>query len=111
MMMGRWCWRHRINRFKMVCAWHDRGCAAHASNEFRVPSGYMNDSSTLPEYAELHALSNFSFQQSASHPQELVAQASVLGYRAIAITDECSMAGVVRAWEAAPRTRYRADCR
>ncbi|MBS7806143.1 error-prone DNA polymerase [Variovorax sp. PCZ-1] len=51
----------------------------------------------LPDYAELHALSNFSFQRGASHPEELVARAHGLGYRAIAITDECSVAGVVRA--------------
>ncbi|MGL1833865.1 error-prone DNA polymerase [Rhodocyclaceae bacterium SMB388] len=51
---------------------------------------------TLP-YAELHCLSNFSFQRGASHPEELVAQAAALGYAALAITDECSFAGVVRA--------------
>src|SRR6478609_4794342 len=51
----------------------------------------------LPDYAELHCLSNFSFQRGASHPQELVARAHELGYAAIAITDECSVAGVVRA--------------
>ena len=55
----------------------------------------------LPDYAELHALSNFSFRRAVSHPGELVARAAELGYRAIAITDECSMAGIVRAWEAA----------
>lgn len=48
-------------------------------------------------YAELHCLSNFSFQRGASHPQELVSQALALGYRALALTDECSVAGVVRA--------------
>ena len=48
-------------------------------------------------YAELHCLSNFSFLRGASHPEELVAQAASLGYQAIAITDECSVAGVVRA--------------
>jgi len=48
-------------------------------------------------YAELHCLSNFSFLRGASHPQELVARAAELGYAAIAITDECSLAGVVRA--------------
>ncbi|MES2509920.1 MAG: error-prone DNA polymerase [Pseudomonadota bacterium] len=58
-------------------------------------------SGLLPEYAELHALSNFSFQRGASHAQELVARASALGYRALAITDECSVSGVVRAHEAA----------
>ncbi len=53
----------------------------------------------LPDYAELHCLSNFSFQRGASHPRELVERARVLGYRALAITDECSLAGVVRAWQ------------
>jgi error-prone DNA polymerase len=51
----------------------------------------------LPDYAELHCLSNFSFQRGASHPQELVQRAHELGYAALAITDECSVAGVVRA--------------
>ncbi|AMO24572.1 error-prone DNA polymerase [Ramlibacter solisilvae] len=52
----------------------------------------------LPRYAELHCISNFSFQRGASHPQELVRRAYDLGYEALAITDECSVAGVVRAW-------------
>ncbi len=51
----------------------------------------------LPDYAELHALSNFSFQRGASHAEELVERAAALGYSALAITDECSVAGVVRA--------------
>ena len=51
----------------------------------------------LPAYAELHALSNFSFQRGASHAEELVERAAALGYSAIAITDECSVAAVVRA--------------
>ena len=51
----------------------------------------------LPVYAELFCRSNFSFQQGASHPKELVSTAFTLGYRAIAITDECSLAGSVRA--------------
>ena len=51
----------------------------------------------LPAYAELHALSNFSFQRGASHAEELVERAAALGYSAIAMTDECSVAGVVRA--------------
>jgi len=55
----------------------------------------------LPAYAELHCLSNFSFLRGASHPHELVAQADALGYRALALTDECSVAGVVRAHVAA----------
>jgi error-prone DNA polymerase len=48
-------------------------------------------------YAELHCLTNFSFLRSASHPQELVAHAAELGYAALAITDECSLAGIVKA--------------
>ncbi|HZQ59870.1 MAG TPA: PHP domain-containing protein, partial [Casimicrobiaceae bacterium] len=55
----------------------------------------------LPDYAELHCLSNFSFLRGASHPEELVERAHALGYRALAITDECSVAGVVRAHLAA----------
>ncbi|HTH45851.1 MAG TPA: error-prone DNA polymerase, partial [Oxalicibacterium sp.] len=51
----------------------------------------------LPDYAELHCLSNFSFLRGASHPEELVQRAVELGYRSLAITDECSVAGVVRA--------------
>ncbi|HZP13848.1 MAG TPA: error-prone DNA polymerase [Nevskiaceae bacterium] len=54
-------------------------------------------------YAELHCLSAFSFLRGASMPQELVAQAVAQGYSALAITDECSMAGVVRAHEEAQK--------
>ncbi|SMC22793.1 error-prone DNA polymerase, DnaE-like [Andreprevotia lacus DSM 23236] len=54
-----------------------------------------------PDYAELHCLSNFSFQRGASHAEELVERAHQLGYRALAITDECSLAGMVRAHRAA----------
>jgi error-prone DNA polymerase len=52
---------------------------------------------SLPDYAELYCLTNFSFLQGASHAEELVARAVQLGYSALAITDECSLAGVVRA--------------
>ena len=55
----------------------------------------------LPPYAELHCLSNFSFLRGASHPDELVHRAQALGYAALAITDECSLSGVVRAHLAA----------
>jgi len=51
----------------------------------------------LPDYAELYCLSNFSFLRGASHPEELVERAAELGYAALALTDECSLAGVVRA--------------
>ena len=57
--------------------------------------------SLLPDYAELHCISNFSFLRGASHPEELVERAHKLGYSSLAITDECSFAGVVRAHAAA----------
>ena len=52
-------------------------------------------------YAELHCLSNFTFLRGASHPEELAERAQELGYAALALTDECSLAGVVRAHVAA----------
>ena len=55
----------------------------------------------FPSYAELHCLTNFTFLRGASHSEELVERASKLGYSALAITDECSLAGVVRAHVAA----------
>jgi error-prone DNA polymerase len=58
----------------------------------------------VPAYAELHCLSNFTFLRGASHPDELIPRAAALNYRAIAITDECSVSGVVRAHEAARDT-------
>ena len=51
----------------------------------------------MKAYAELHCLSNFTFLRGASHPEELAMQAKRLGYAALAITDECSLAGIVRA--------------
>jgi error-prone DNA polymerase len=54
-------------------------------------------------YAELHCVTNFTFQRGASHPDELVLRAAELGYRAIAVTDEGSLAGVVRAHVAAKK--------
>jgi error-prone DNA polymerase len=58
---------------------------------------------TLPDYAELRCLSNFSFLRGASHPEELVERAKELGYSALAMVDECSLAGVVRAHVAAKK--------
>ena len=53
------------------------------------------------QYAELHCLTNFSFLEAASHPDELAVRAAELGYSALAITDHSSVAGVVRANTAA----------
>ncbi len=57
-------------------------------------------------YAELYCWSNFSFLQGASFPEELIERASQLGYQALALTDECSVAGVVRGHEAAKKHRF-----
>ena len=50
------------------------------------------------KFSELCCQSNFTFLKGASHPEELVQRAHEIGYDSIAITDECSVAGVVRAW-------------
>jgi len=51
-------------------------------------------------FAELHVKSHYSFLSGASSPEKLVYRAAELGYSAIAITDECSYAGVVKAYQA-----------
>ncbi len=51
-------------------------------------------------YAELDTVTNFSFLRGASHPDELIYRATELGYKAIAITDLNSLAGIVRAYDA-----------
>ena len=65
-----------------------------------LPQPCSEAADALGSYTELHALSNFSFQRGASHPAELVVRAYRLGYRGLALTDECSVAGVVRAYMA-----------
>ncbi|WP_225218222.1 error-prone DNA polymerase [Luteimonas colneyensis] len=61
----------------------------------------------LPPYAELHCLSDFSFLRGAASAEELFTRAAQCGYEALAITDECSLAGIVRAHEAAKITGVR----
>ena len=58
----------------------------------------------MTAYAELHCLSNFSFGRGASSARELFERAKTCGYAALAITDECSLAGIVRALEASRQT-------
>jgi DNA polymerase III alpha subunit len=58
-------------------------------------------------YFELHITTNFSFLRGASHVEEVFAQASYLGYEAIAVTDRHSLAGILRAHQAARETRVR----
>lgn len=58
-------------------------------------------------YAQLFTTTNFTFLTGASHPPEMVYQAADLGYEAIAITDECSLAGVVKAFVAAEELDFK----
>ena len=53
------------------------------------------------DYAELVCRSNFSFLKAASHPEDLIARAHTLGYKAFALTDEATVSGSVRAHLAA----------
>ncbi len=76
---------------------NDERADAAGADPAAPPDPRAADDGSLPAYAELHCLSNFSFQRGASHPEELIARAAHLGYTALAMTDECSLAGVVRA--------------
>jgi len=58
-------------------------------------------------YVELHCLSNFSFQRGASSVDELFKRANAMAYDALAITDECTLAGIVRAWQASEKHNVR----
>ena len=71
----------------------------------------------MSNYAELHCLSCYSFLRAASHPHELVERAAALGYSALAVTDECSLAGIVKAhvaasgwWHWRPHARPTVSC-
>lgn len=74
--------------------------------------------SLVPSYAELRCVSNFSFLRGASWPQELVERAKMQRYAALALTDECSVAGIVRAHVAAKEhklkliigSQFKVDC-
>jgi len=58
-------------------------------------------------YAQLHTTTNFTFLTGASHPGEYIYQADDLGYDALAITDECSLAGIVKAFVAAEDLKFK----
>jgi error-prone DNA polymerase len=73
----------------------------HSKGRSSITEGARDGVAGVPVYAELHAISNFTFLRGASHPEELVARAYELGYAALALTDECSLAGMVRAHVAA----------
>ncbi len=65
------------------------------------PSYQQKAQQAVPAFAELHCISNYSFLRGASHPEEMVQRAYELGYKAIAITDECSYSGLVKAHKTA----------
>ena len=81
-----------------LCAGDSMTSEAHDASK---PPAYLP--TYLPAYAELFCLSNFTFLQGASHAEELVARAVKLAYSALAVTDECSLAGVVRAHDEAKK--------
>ncbi|TAL80935.1 MAG: error-prone DNA polymerase, partial [Beijerinckiaceae bacterium] len=60
-----------------------------------------------PRYAELQITSHFSFLRGASSCEELFATAAAFGIEALAIVDRNSLAGIVRAHEAARTTGVR----
>ncbi len=68
------------------------------------PSPALRGREQSADYAELHCLSDFSFGRGASSAAELFERAKQQGYRALAITDEASLAGIVRALEASRAT-------
>ena len=80
----------------------------HRPHPFRLPLEAVESPRPVslplmaaPRYAELETTSNYTFLTGASHPEELVQQAGVLGLEAVAITDTNTLAGIVRAHAAA----------
>ena len=79
----------------------EAGCRASGRDPWKGLGALTPGKAIATRYAELHCLSNFTFLRGASHPRDLVTQAAALGYTALALTDECSVSGVVRAHVAA----------
>ena len=75
--------------------------AANPKHRPLVPPPTSARGTSSYSYAELDVTTNFSFLRGASHPDELVYRAAELGYTAIAVTDINSVAGIVRAHQAA----------
>ncbi|MEN5424895.1 error-prone DNA polymerase [Stenotrophomonas pennii] len=82
---------------RMPRAWETRERLAAANDD-------VQHEDALPAYAELHCLSDFSFLRGAASAEELFTRAHQCGYEALAITDECSLAGIVRGLEASRAT-------
>jgi error-prone DNA polymerase len=68
---------------------------------------WINADKKSMNYTELQVTTNFSFLKGGSHPEEMVEQAAALGYREIAITDQNTLAGIVRAHAEARRKNIR----
>ncbi|WP_295852431.1 error-prone DNA polymerase [uncultured Xylophilus sp.] len=83
--------------------------AAGTAAPTEPPSDDAACEAPLPDYVELHCVSNFSFLRGAAHPDELAVQALRLGYIGLALTDECSVAGVVRMWDGLRQWRRQVD--
>jgi len=88
-------WTHKRERYSAPAGVGPPSVTDYAGGDVRVP------------YAELHCHSNFSFLDGASHPEELVETAALLGLDAIALTDHDGMYGVVRFAEAAKELAVR----
>jgi hypothetical protein len=92
--------RSRCSRSRQPCLCRDRPplrYPAAARTTVRTVREPLPCLAAFLPYAELVCRSNYSFLNGASHPEELVARAQALRYAALAITDECSLGGVVRA--------------
>ena len=74
--------------------------AVEVAGRMRIAANDDAPADEFPGYAELHCLSDFSFLRGAASAEELFNRAVRCGYEALAITDECSLAGIVRAYEA-----------
>src|SRR5579862_6370462 len=85
----------------------DGGSRFGGKERRKATGGGPRDGAPARDYAELQATSNFSFLRGGSHPDELVQQAAALGLAAIAIVDRNSLAGIVRAHQAAKEAGIR----
>jgi len=86
---------------------HRRGHVKSSTQSLgRIEQTFYSVGSKMPgEYCELHAHSNFSFLDGASHPEELIGRAAVLGMPSLAVTDHAGLYAAVRLWKAAAQTR------
>ena len=94
-----------VPSFPQGKGWGEESGLAKMPEKGNAPNEQTNECpDPFPAYAELHCLSAFSFQRGASRAIELFERAKEQGYAALAITDECTLAGIVRALEASRRT-------